>query len=122
MPRFVFQDVANAGSADLAASHCLPFSADSFGRSVCAGIPAARVTRVERIFCLPDLRRGQALPPRPQLNGEAIVKSEKIETPQTEFAPKPLSTRQNVVLTVKVLVGAGVVIGLLWVANAVAMR
>ena len=50
------------------------------------------------------------------------MKSEKIETPQTEFAPKPLSTRQNVVLTVKVLVGAGVVIGLLWVANAVAMR
>ena len=35
----------------------------------------------------------------------------------TEFESKPLSFRQNVILTLKVLAGALALIGLLWLAS-----
>jgi hypothetical protein len=34
-----------------------------------------------------------------------------------EFEPKPLSTRQNVILTLKVMAGAAALVGLLWLAS-----
>ena len=45
-----------------------------------------------------------------------------IESPKSEFQPKPLTLRQNVVLTIKVLAGAGAAIALLWLGSAYTAR
>jgi hypothetical protein len=34
-----------------------------------------------------------------------------------EYQPKPLSLRQNIILTAKVLAGAAVLLGLIWLGN-----
>lgn len=49
--------------------------------------------------------------------GETIV-----EQNEEQFKPKPLSLRQNIILTVKVLAGAGAMIALLWLGSVYTAR
>lgn len=51
-----------------------------------------------------------------------IVEPNDIESPKSEFQPKPLTLRQNIVLTIKVLAGAGAAIALLWLGSAYTAR
>ena len=50
------------------------------------------------------------------------VEPNNIESSKSSFEPKPLSLRQNIVLTIKVLVGAGAMIALLWLASVYTAR
>jgi hypothetical protein len=45
-----------------------------------------------------------------------------VEQNEEQFKPKPLSLRQNVILTVKVLAGAGAMIALLWIGSVYTAR
>ena len=46
-----------------------------------------------------------------------MSESQKPEAPKEDYAPKPLSFRQNVTLTVKILGGAALLVGLLWLGT-----
>ena len=50
-----------------------------------------------------------------------IVEPNDIESPKSEFQPKPLTLRQNIVLTLKIA-GAGAAIALLWLGSVYTAR
>ena len=46
-----------------------------------------------------------------------MIEQKKSETEVSEFQPRPLTLRQNVILTCKVVAGAAALIGLLWLGS-----
>jgi hypothetical protein len=49
-----------------------------------------------------------------------MEETKRNEEVNSDYAPKPLSWRQNVIMTIKVLVGAAVLLGLLWLGKSLA--
>lgn len=46
-----------------------------------------------------------------------MIETQQSKTENDEFTPRPLTLRQNVVLTCKVLGGAAALVGMLWLAS-----